>query len=200
MPIPFSDVEDRDTLGSAAFLKLNLNLEPELEVERSSDDACCLGALFVISARGEPLEFAYNRVRVPQPYLWRQTDLRSYVERRLTTSLLSVCSQQPRLVVCLANEVSTGLFSQGLQLEVPVARVSELPPSRRRVDPETGEVFEDEDVQPQVAWQPAPPDAGSAACVLWEHLTAHGLVFEPFGRAALGLLEVYGPTPCVSKR
>src|SRR3977135_3053492 len=148
MPIPFSDVEDRDTLGSAAFLKL----------ERSSDDACCLGALFVISPRGEPLEFAYNRVRVPHPYLWRQPDLRSYTERRLTTSLLSVCSQQPRLLVCLANEVSTSLFSQSLQVEVPVVRVSELPPSRRRVDPATGEVFEDEDVQPQVTWQPAPPD------------------------------------------
>src|SRR5579859_1326567 len=97
MPIPFSDVEDRGTLGSAAFLKL----------ERSSDDACCLGALFVISARGEPLEFAYNRVRVPQPYLWRRIDLRSYSERRLTTSLLSVCSHQPQLLLCLADEVST---------------------------------------------------------------------------------------------
>jgi hypothetical protein len=80
------------------------------------------------------LEFAYNRVRVPHPYLWRQADLRSYMERRLTTSLLSVCSQQPQLLVCLANEVSTSLFSQGIQLEVPVVRVSELPPSRRHVD------------------------------------------------------------------
>src|SRR5438132_1075649 len=32
MPIPFSDIEGLDGLGSAAFLKL----------ERSSDDACCL--------------------------------------------------------------------------------------------------------------------------------------------------------------
>src|SRR5882762_4287417 len=110
MPIPFSDVEDHDSLGSAAFLKL----------ERSSDDACCLGALFVISATGEPLEFAYNRVRLPHPHLWRQTDLRSYTERRLTTSLLSVCSQQPRLLLCLANEVSTKLFSERLRVEVPV--------------------------------------------------------------------------------
>ena len=124
MPIPFSDVEDRDTLGNAAFLKL----------ERSSDDACCLGALFVISALGEPLEFAYNRVRVPNPYLWRQTDLLSYTERRLATSLLSICSQQPRLLVCLANEVSASLFSQGLQVEVPVVRVGQLSPGRRRVD------------------------------------------------------------------
>lgn len=192
MPIPFSDVEDRDSLGSAAFLKL--------EFEQSSDEACCLGALFVISAWGEPLEFAYNRVRMPQAYLWRQTDLRNHAERRLTTSLLSVCSHQPRLLVCLGNEVSSSLFSQGLRLEVPVARVSETPPGRRRVDPVTGEVFEDEDVQPLVAWQPSPPEDGSTACQLWEHLIGHGLVLEPFERAAVGLREVYGPTPCLSRR
>jgi hypothetical protein len=189
MAIPFSDVEEPDSLGSAAFLK----------VERSTDDGCCLGALFIISARGEPLEFAYNRVRLPQPYLWRKNDLRSYTERRLTRSLLSVCSQQPRLLVCLANEVSSSLFSQGLQVEVPVVRVSEELPARRSMDPVTGEVFEDQDVQPQVVWQPAPPDDSSTACLLWEHLTAHGLLFEPFERAAVGLREVYGPTPCRSQ-
>jgi hypothetical protein len=190
MPIPFSDVEDHDRLGSTAFLKL----------VRSSDDACCLGALFVISALGEPLEFAYNRVRVPQPYLWRQTDLRSYTERRLTTSLLSVCSQQPRLLVCLANEVSTSLFSRGLQVEVPVVRVSASPTTRRRVDPVTGEVLEEEEPPPHVAWQPAPPDEDSMACRLCEHLSTHGLLMEPFERAAVGLREVYGPTPCLAKR
>src|SRR5437588_3743499 len=98
MPIPFSDVEDGDGLGSAAFLKL----------ERSPDGACCLGALLVISARGEPPEFGYNRVRVPQPFLWRETDILRHSERRLTASLLSVRSQQPRILLFLANEVSTG--------------------------------------------------------------------------------------------
>ncbi len=190
MPIPFNDIEDRDTLGSAAFLKL----------ERWSDEACCLGALFVISALGEPLEFAYNRVRVPHPYLWRPTDLHSYMERRLTMSLLSVCSQQPRLLLCMANEVSISLFSQGLQVEVPVVRVSEAPLTHRCVDPVTGEVLEEQEAQPHVAWQPAPPDDGSTACRLWEHLTAHGLLMEPFARAAVGLREVYGSTPCLFKR
>src|SRR5437588_4940056 len=113
MPIPFSDIEGLDGLGSAAFLKL----------ERSSDDACCLGALLVIGARGEPLEFGYNRVRVPQPFLWREADLLRYTERRLTASLLSVCSQQPRLLLCLANEVGTWLFGQDIRLEMPVGRV-----------------------------------------------------------------------------
>src|SRR5438132_2335422 len=124
MPIPFSDIEGLEGLGSAAFLKLG----------RSSDDACCLGALLVIGARGEPLEFGYNRVRVPQPFLWREQDLRRYTERRLTASLLSVCSQQPRLLLCLAHEVSTSLFGHDLQVEVRVARVGQPTSSYRRVD------------------------------------------------------------------
>jgi hypothetical protein len=186
MPIAFSDVEDFDGPGSAAFLKL----------ERSPDDACCLGALLVIGARGEPLEFGYNRVRVPQPFLWREADLRRYIERRITASLLSVCSQQPRLLLCLANEVSIWLFGQDLQVEVPVVRVGGQSSSRRRVDTDTGEVLE-EDPQSHVAWQPAPPDEGSMERRLFEHLTAHGLLLEPFDRAATGLREVYGPTPCL---
>ena len=185
MPIPFSDVEDDDGLGSAAFLK----------VERSPDHACCLGALLVISARGEPLEFGYNRVRVPQPYLWREEDLRRHTERRLTMSLLSVCSQQPRLLVCLASEVTARLFAQDLQVEVPVVRVGVAVLSHARVDIETGEVLENEDARPHVAWQPAPPNADSMERRLFEHLTAHGLLLEPFERAALGLREVYGPKP-----
>jgi hypothetical protein len=189
MPIPFSDVEELDGLGSAAFLK----------IARSPDGACCLGALLVISARGEPLEFGYNRVRVPQPFLWRESDLRRYTERRLTASLLSVCSQQPRLLLCLADEVSSRLFGQDLQVEVRVVRVGQ-PPSSQRVDIETGEVLEDEDPRPHVAWQPGTPHEGSLERRLWEHLSAHGLLLEPFERAATGLREVYGSTPCQSQR
>src|SRR5919201_2737041 len=135
MPIPFSDPEEVDGLGSAAFLKVELWL----------DGAGCLCALLVISARGEPLEFGYNRVRVPQPFLWREADLRRYTERRLTASLLSVCSQQPRLLLCLADEVGPWLFGEDLQVEVPVVRVGGSPASRRRVDPDTGEVLEDDE-------------------------------------------------------
>jgi hypothetical protein len=34
--------------------------------------------------------------------------------------------------------------------------------------------------------------------MLFEHLSAHGLLLEPFDRAAIGLREVYGPKPCQS--
>lgn len=192
MPIPFSDVDTPDELGSAAFVKI--------EVERASNSACCLGALLVISARGEPLEFGYNRVRVPQPFLWREADLNRYMQRRLVASLLSVCSQQPRLLLCLAGEVDTWLFGHDLQVELPVARVGELATLSRQVDTETGEVLEDEDPRPHVAWQPAPPDEGSTERRLFDHLATHGLLLEPFERASIGLREVYGATACQSER
>ena len=183
VPIPFNDVEEQSQPGSAGYLKL----------EASPDYACCLGALLVISARGEPLEFGYNRVRVPEPFLWRKGDLRRHIQRRLTASLLSVCSQQPRLLLCLASEVDAPLFGVDLQLEVPVARVA--PPVPHRVNPATGEVLEEESTPPQVAWQPAAPHDGSAARLLFEHLTARGLLLEPFERALIGLREVYGAAP-----
>jgi hypothetical protein len=187
VPIPFTDVDDFGELGSAAYLKL----------ESSPDKGCCLGALLVISPRGEPLEFGYNRVRVPQAFLWREADLRRYVQRRLTASLLSVCSQQPRLLLCLAGEIDTPLFSEDLQLEVPVVRVALPGPALRRVDTETGEVLEEVDLPPQIAWQPAPPDAASLERQLFEHLSTHGLLLEPFVRALTALREVYG-TACQS--
>ncbi len=188
MPIAFRDADDDDGLGSVAFLKL----------ECSPDNACCLGALFVVSARGEPLEFGYNRVRVPQPYLWRPADLRRYTERRLTTSLLSVCSQRPRLVLCLASEVGAELFGQDLSIELPVARIGAVA-VYRQVDTETGEVLEEEYEPPPVAWQPGPPDDGSLERRLFEHLSAHGLLLEPFDRALVALREVYGSKPCESR-
>ena len=154
----------------------------------------------MISARGEPLEFGYNRVRVPQPFLWRELDLRNHVQRRLIASLLSVSSQQPRLILCLDNEVSASLFGREIELELPVARVALPAPTRRRVDTETGEVLEEEDSSPaQIAWQPAPPEDRSPERLLFEHLAAHGLLVEPFERAVAGLHEVYGPVACRSR-
>jgi hypothetical protein len=187
VPIPFTDIEEIAGLGSAAYLK----------VESSPDSACALGALLVITARGEPLEFGYNRVRVPQPFLWREADLKRHVQRRLTASLLSVCSQQPRILLCLEEEVGEWLFGQDLQVEVPVARVGPHAAARRRVDPITGEVFEDENPPPaHMIWQPQAPDADSVERNLFNHLSSHGLLLEPFERATAGLREVYGSAAC----
>jgi hypothetical protein len=190
VPIPFSDGDAYETLGSAAYLKL----------EPSPDNACCLGGLLVITARGEPLEFGYNRVRVPQPFLWRAVDLRRHVQRRLVASLLSVCSQQPRLLLCLQGEIGHALFGEDIKLELPVARIAVPESTARRVDTETGEVFADDTQPTQIAWQPAPPADGSPERALFEHLAAKGLLVEPFERTIAGLHEAFGPLACRSQR
>jgi hypothetical protein len=185
MPIPFRDDDAVDALGSAGFLKLKLVLD------RSEGGACCLGGLLVINARGVPLEFAYNRVRVPHAFLWRQADLHRYIERRLAASLLSVCTHQLRLLLYLANEVGPALFTEDIRVEFPVGQVSAPPTVNRTVDPDTGEVLEESVVVPHVAWQSATPARDSIEQQLFECLGARQLLYEPFDRAGLGLREAY---------
>jgi hypothetical protein len=180
MPIPFHETEDLDQLGAAGFLKIEAN--PTGRVLR--------GGLLVITARGEPLEFAYNRVELPDTFLWRRADLRRSGVRRLTASLLTVCAHNPSLLVCLAAEVDSALFGLDLRVAIPVARLGPPRNPHRRVDRATGEVLE-EQLPAQVSWEPEPPAAGSAAHRLVSHLGAHGLLFEPFERVSVGLREVY---------
>jgi hypothetical protein len=180
VPVPFREVDDVEELGSAAFLKL----------ERSAAGAVYRGALLQINARGEPLEFTYNRVETPHPFLWRQTDLRRHAERQLTASLLATCSRLPRLLLCLADEVGSALFSQDLQVAMPVARIGRPVHATTRIDEETGEILEESE-PPNLSWTPGPPAEGSPERALLERLSRHGLLLEPFERAAIGLREAY---------
>src|SRR6266566_2648710 len=100
MPIPFRDADDLAELGTAAFLK----------VEAARDGSGYRGALFLINARGEPIEFAYSRVDVVHSFLWRAGDLGRQARRTLTASLLGFCAHVPRLLFCLADEVGSELF------------------------------------------------------------------------------------------
>ena len=180
MPIPFQDAADVDALGAAAFLRLT----------PSPSGSGYLGALFLINARGEPLEFAYNRVETPSTFLWRQTDLRRQAERKLTTSLLTVCGRTPRLLLCLADEVGSELFCQDIRLSLPVGRISRALQAAPYSAGETEEAIE----QPEplhLFWFPEPPVPDSVERRLFERLTTHGLLLEPFERAATGVREVF---------
>src|SRR5207248_9803131 len=99
VPIPFRDEDERDEWGTAAYLRL----EPD------PDRAGYHGALFQINARGEPVEFTYNRVETPNSFLWRPADVRRAALRRLTASLLAACPQVPRVLFGLAAEVPSEL-------------------------------------------------------------------------------------------
>lgn len=180
MPIPFRDSYDVDELGAAAFFK----------IERPSRGSVHFGALFLINARGEPLEFAYNRIEIPQNFLWRQADLRRQAERKLATSLLGVCAHVPMLLLCQADEVGSELFCEDIQVSVPVGRIG---------DPLRPSAYSGRESQETVAagqrahlfWFPGPPGDGSAERQLLDRLVVQGLLLEPFERAAIGLKEVF---------
>src|SRR4030042_6616808 len=114
MPIPYHDADELNDLGIAGYLK----------IQPVQDEAGYLAALFLINARGEPIEFTYNRIETPHTFLWRQADIHRHAIRKLTASLFSLCPKTPRLILCLAEEVGSELFCQDIQLAIPVCRIA----------------------------------------------------------------------------
>jgi hypothetical protein len=180
LPIPYRDADEVDELGAAAFLK----------IEEGASTSQFVAALFLVSARGEPLEFAYNRIENPNTFLWRQADLRRYVERKLTASLLQVTSRVPALVLCLADEVGSELFCQDIHVSVPVGRIGDPLKTTAHAATEIQEVLE-EPPDLHVFWFPGGPAGESTERRLFTRLALHGLLLEPFRRASVGLREVY---------
>jgi hypothetical protein len=86
------------------------------------------------------------------------------------------------VLACLDNEIEADLFGRELLVEVPIARLQACLPSAELALPIA------------VVWQPVPPGDDSAEHRLFERLGAHGLLLEPFERAALALREVFSPS------
>ncbi|HZK67112.1 MAG TPA: hypothetical protein VFD42_06155 [Chloroflexota bacterium] len=181
MPIPFRDLDSSRELGPAAFLRL----------AHDPEGADWFGALFLVNARGEPLEFTFNRADLPSSPLWREADARRQLVRSLILSLLSACPRIPRLLLCLASEVSGDLFTREIQLSLPVCRLASARETSAYLVEERKESLEAADPV-QLFWFPDRPPDGSPEQLLLQELTAGGLLFEPFDRALAGLREVYG--------
>ena len=180
MPIPYRDADDLDELGTVGYLK----------IEPVAGDSGYLGALFLLNARGEPLEFTYNRIDTPQTFLWRQDDLRRHAAKKLTASLFSLCPRTPRLLLCLAKEVGSELFSQDIQVSIPVCRIAPAVEVASHSSQETRETLHASEPV-QVFWFPGKPAGDSIELRLLQLLASRGLLLEPFERASVGLREVY---------
>lgn len=188
MPIAFHDADEIAQLGLAAYFH-RAPLLPERD-ER-------FGALLIINARGEPLEFAYNRVELMSPALWRGIDREDAALRRLAITLFDAVTLTPALLLCRADVVGPHVFGSttGLRPTVPVAR---LAPADRLIGYHAGEAAHDiEAIDEQgevlpvcVYWTPEEPTGEAAA--LFARLVERGLALEPFARAQEGLREVYG--------
>lgn len=185
MPIPFRYQDDSEELGLAAFLLI------EAEAARGG----WRGALFQVNARGEPVEFTYNRVGTPNGFLWRAADLRRAAAKTLASSLLATCSQTPHLIVAPAKRVASELFCHDVRVATAVCRVATGDQAAAYSPLETPETWPpgQATAEPQhLFWFPSPPGEGSPARRLVRTLGQRGLLVEPFERAAVGLREVFG--------
>jgi hypothetical protein len=179
--IPFHDNESIETLGIAAFLHVV-----------SAGDDFVAGALLLLNARGEPLEFVFNRLELMRGELWRERDKPHAAARRLCATLFQAAQLAPSLLFYRAPEIAPGLFGPHgqLLLEIPVARVSSLHQQLSSSADEVaarittfdgaGEVGELD-----VLWTPQPPHENSAE--LFAKLVERGLILEPFDRATRAL-------------
>ena len=187
MPISFHDSDDVETLGFAAYLHIE---------QSDSESNIRLGALLFINARGEPVEFVYNRIELLTHPLWRTADRSLAVARRLAATLFHAATLTPSLILCRADVIAPHLFGSDGQINVdmPVGRVATAQEaigykaSEGRQDVHTTDPAGDA-CEIHVFWTPVPPEG--AAAELFQRLASHGLVLEPFQRAGAGLREAY---------
>lgn len=182
MPIPYRDAEEIEALGQAGFLR----------VLPADEDHSYLGALFLVNARGEPVEFAYSRLDVQRRFLWRRDALDRYAARRLAASLFDVCPRVPTLLLCLTDEVPAEVLTEDLEVSIPAARVAGENALVGQARGEEREVLGRDQGGVQVFWLNTPPAEDAPARRLVVQLAARGLLLEPFDRAEVGLKEVYG--------
>jgi hypothetical protein len=200
--VPFKDAAELEAGGTAAFLRV---LPGSHEHERR-------GALFQVNARGAPVEFTFNRVDLPPVALWRPEELEREAVKALARSLFEAARRTPLVLLCLSAELDAGLFTEELEVQIPVCRVGidtdDAHPSplagevarqgRMGVfsgDPEPAEQVVSGGRQAHLFWRPALPSAESPPRRLVAGLASRGLLLEPFERVLAGLEEAFGDEP-----
>ena len=186
MPITFHDTEEIEELGYAAFL--------QVEAAPGGNDR--FGALLFVNARGEPMEFIYNRISLLNGLLWRASDREQAAVRRLLLTLFPITTLIPKLLFCRASIVGPHLFGSAgdITLEIPVGRIATAEEAVGYAGKECHESITTSDNtgaarEIHLFWTPGKPD-GTAAD-LFACLADRGLLLEPFERAGKGLREVY---------
>ena len=178
MSIPFRSSDSDDT-RAAAFLRIMRSAEGGYD-----------GVLFVMNAKGEPLEFVYSRIETPRTLLWRRRDLQRRAAQELTTALFGAATSRPSVIFAKANEVEPGFFVNEVETPVATCRISDQMAS---VSTGGGEQGEDVDAEGlHLLWSSGSPPDGSPERALVESLRSSGLLTEPFDRAEAGLREARG--------
>jgi hypothetical protein len=176
--VPFKDAAELDAGGTAAFLRL----VPGRGDQRRG------AALFQVNARGAPVEFTYNRLDLPSEVLWRPEQLEREAAKTLARSLFEAARRTPLVLLCLADEIDAALFSEDLEVQIPVCRVAVQAPGEP-FQPASVERLVSGDATVHLFWRPALPSPESPPRRLVATLAARGLLLEPFQRALTGFHE-----------
>jgi hypothetical protein len=177
MPVPFRDLREEDGLGTAGYFRF--------VTEEGGHGV--RGALFIVNARGEPLDFAFSRIDVPASFLWRAGEAKRHAVASLAAVLLRACPEAPAVLLALADEVHPRLFTEDIAVEVPVCRVAQ----GETVPFAAEESVEELNNALHLFWVGQLPAEGSLARRLVEALHSRQLTTEPFERAAKGLDEAF---------
>jgi hypothetical protein len=144
------------------------------------------GALFIMSTRGDPLEFSFTRIDLRSSVLWRAGRARSRAVTSLTKALFESASHVPDVVFALANETPAEVFSEDLGVQIPVCMIATQGPG-----PGPPEEAQHPSDSVSLIWVNGQPAPGGASSKMVEALGARGLLLEPFDRAALGIQEAF---------
>ena len=181
MAIPFRDLRSEEDLGLAGYLRF----VPEAEGRGLR------GALFLVNARGEPVDFAFSRVDVPASFLWRAGEAKRHAVAALTSALFQASPKNPNILLALADEVNTHLFTEDILVDIPLCRVANAEDIPHAVT----ESVETLSVTAHLFCVAQPPTEDSLARKLLACLQARQILTEPFERAARGLEEAFAGDP-----
>ncbi len=133
------------------------------------------GALLVMDARGQPLEFVHNTLAAPSGFLWPAEQVRLIGVAELCHSLFKACRLEPLLLVCRDSLGTPDYCKTAIAPSIPFAQIGKSP----------------SDDQFAWVWVNGQPPQASAAFILAQDLRSHGFVAEPFRRVMAGLVELY---------
>ena len=164
MPIPFQDIAGDGTATAVAYLRCM----------HAPGERCIQGALFVTSNRGDPLEFCYTQVALASGPLWDPGRAHRQAVALLVKALFEAASHLPELVLAVAGETPSEVFSESVAVQMPV-----------------GLVGESEDDPADIQWVGWEPTEDSPLSGLVESLRSRNLLLEPLRRAEQGLVEAF---------
>ena len=177
MPIPFRDLNEDENSGVVGYLRF----------VDEPDGKGIRGALFVITTRGEPLDFSFTRIDVRGGFLWRAGESRRQAVTALIKSLFQSASRIPSVIVALADEVPPRVFTEDLEVHGPLCRVVTTEMTPEAASEEQERISDSLDL----FWVNGRPPPDSSAGKIIESLNGRQLLLEPFERASIGLEEAF---------